>query len=152
MVDRGPSLLRGDRDTLDHMIRHLKRWPAMLAAGGILVVANLDLCGCTPAMVASLLGGATAAAPAVASALDAYAATARSLAGPSARPEDVAALAALLAERDRCTVAASSTLMPGATTDADRIVEALRASETAAGKLAAAVDAARVASAKDGGS
>lgn len=100
------------------------------------------LAGCTGAALASILGIATAAAPVAVSALDAYAATARTLA-PTAQPGDVAALAVLLAERDRCTVAASSALMPPAAdaglTDAALVLQALRDSIAATQALEAAV-------------
>lgn len=102
------------------------------------------LCGC--AALASFLG---AAAPVAVSALDAYAATARTLAGPAASSADIAAVAVALAERDRCTVEASHVLMPEAGTSQADVVRALDASAAAATKLAEVIEGASAG--KDGG-
>lgn len=101
--------------------------------------APLLLTGC-----AALASAFNTAAPLVGPALDAYAATARAFAGPSAAPVDVQALADALRERDACTVKASSTLMPVATPDGARAIEALRAQLVADEKLLAALSAAQV--------
>ena len=98
------------------------------------------LCGC-PAF-AALLSGVSAVAPIAVSALDAYTATARAIAGPKASTDDVAAVAVALAERDRCTVAASSALMPTADagpTDQQLVLQAIRDSIAATQALEQAV-------------
>ena len=87
-----------------------------LAAGG---------CAALPGLTAAL----GLAAPVVVSAIDAYTATARALSGPSASTADVAAVAVALAERDRCTLVASSALMPAADagpTDQQLVLAAVR--------------------------
>jgi poly-gamma-glutamate capsule biosynthesis protein CapA/YwtB (metallophosphatase superfamily) len=113
---------------------------------------TLLLCACAPGMLASIFGIASAAAPAVTSVLDAYAANARAIA-PNASEPDLRVLAALLEKRDRCTVAASAVLMTDAGTPLDAMAAALAADEKAVRELADAVRALTAANGagKDGG-
>lgn len=118
---------------------------------GFVLLASMLLAATGCAALSALLGGAATAAPAVVSVLDAYAATARAIA-PAASQPDLAVLAELLRERDRCVVAASVATMPqldAGPTDAALIAAALRASAEASARLATAIEA--MGAGKDGG-